>query len=67
MALWTAAEAVAATGGQSAVAWEAQGVSIDTRSLRPGDLFVALKDLRDGHEFVAQALAAGAAAALGRL
>ena len=64
MALWTAAEAVAATGGQSAVAWAAQGVSIDTRSLRPGDLFVALKDVRDGHDFVAQALAAGAAAAL---
>ncbi|MBL8562550.1 MAG: UDP-N-acetylmuramoyl-tripeptide--D-alanyl-D-alanine ligase [Gemmobacter sp.] len=64
MALWTSAEAVAATGGQTPVAWAAQGVSIDTRSLKPGDLFVALKDLRDGHDFVAQALAAGAAAAL---
>jgi UDP-N-acetylmuramoyl-tripeptide--D-alanyl-D-alanine ligase len=39
-------------------------VSIDTRTLRPGDLFVALKDVRDGHDFVAQALAKGAAAAL---
>ncbi|HRK43453.1 MAG TPA: UDP-N-acetylmuramoyl-tripeptide--D-alanyl-D-alanine ligase [Gemmobacter sp.] len=64
MALWTSAEAVAATGGQTPVAWEAQGVSIDSRSLKPGDLFVALKDVRDGHDFVAQALAAGAAAAL---
>jgi UDP-N-acetylmuramoyl-tripeptide--D-alanyl-D-alanine ligase len=39
-------------------------VSIDTRTLQPGDLFVALKDVRDGHDFVAQALAKGAAAAL---
>src|SRR3990170_3200196 len=40
------------------------GVSIDTRSLQPGDLFVALKDVRDGHEFVTNAFRAGAAAAL---
>jgi len=39
-------------------------VSIDTRTLQPGDLFVALKAARDGHEFVAQALEKGAAAAL---
>ncbi|MBK5932883.1 UDP-N-acetylmuramoyl-tripeptide--D-alanyl-D-alanine ligase [Rhodovulum imhoffii] len=62
--LWTAAEAMAATGGQSTTAWKAQGVSIDTRSLTPGDLFVALADRRDGHDFVAEALAKGAAAAL---
>ena len=64
MALWTASEAVAATGGVSAFYWEAEGVSIDTRTLVPGDLFVALKDVRDGHDFVAQALDAGAGAAL---
>ena len=40
------------------------GVSIDTRTLQPGDLFVALKDARDGHEFVTSAFRAGAAAAL---
>jgi UDP-N-acetylmuramoyl-tripeptide--D-alanyl-D-alanine ligase len=40
------------------------GVSIDTRTLQPGDLFVALKDVRDGHDFVAAALQKGAAAAL---
>ena len=62
--LWTSADAVAATGGQSTTDWQANGVSIDTRTLQPGDLFVALKDLRDGHDFVAQALAKGAAAAL---
>ena len=64
MALWTSDEAVAATGGQSTAPWQAMGVSIDTRTLQPGDLFVALKDVRDGHDFVAQALARGAAAAL---
>lgn len=64
MSLWTAAEAQAATGGRAKGDWAATGVSIDTRTLEPGDLFVALKDVRDGHEFVAQALEKGAAAAL---
>ena len=64
MSLWTASDAAAATGGRSTADWTATGVSIDTRSLAPGDLFVALKDVRDGHDFVAQALAGGAAAAL---
>ncbi|MEM9845967.1 MAG: Mur ligase domain-containing protein, partial [Pseudomonadota bacterium] len=64
MTLWTAEEAATATGGQTQGNWQATGVSIDTRTLRPGDLFVALKDVRDGHDFVAQAFEAGAAAAL---
>ncbi len=64
MTLWSAADAVAATGGRAQGDWQATGVSIDTRTLAPGDLFVALKDIRDGHDFVAQALAKGAAAAL---
>ncbi|TCM77826.1 UDP-N-acetylmuramoyl-tripeptide--D-alanyl-D-alanine ligase [Rhodovulum steppense] len=63
-ALWTAADAAAATGGQATCDWRATGVSIDTRSLAPGDLFVALTDQRDGHDFVADALARGAAAAM---
>ncbi len=62
--LWTSADAVAATGGLTTKDWNAQGVSIDTRTLQPGDLFVALTDVRDGHDFVAQALEKGAAAAL---
>ncbi|MEQ3712640.1 MULTISPECIES: UDP-N-acetylmuramoyl-tripeptide--D-alanyl-D-alanine ligase [Lentibacter] len=62
--LWTSAEAAAATGGAVGSDWTASGVSIDTRTLAPGDLFVALKAARDGHEFVAQALEKGAAAAL---
>ncbi|MDG2339941.1 MAG: UDP-N-acetylmuramoyl-tripeptide--D-alanyl-D-alanine ligase [Paracoccaceae bacterium] len=64
MKLWTAEEAIAATGGTAQGEWVAVGVSIDTRTLRPGDLFVALKAERDGHDFVADALKKGAAAAL---
>ncbi|MGB3314774.1 MAG: UDP-N-acetylmuramoyl-tripeptide--D-alanyl-D-alanine ligase [Albidovulum sp.] len=62
--LWTSAEAEAATGGRATQAFEAMGISIDTRSIQPGDLFVALKDVRDGHDFVADALKKGAAGAL---
>lgn len=62
--LWTASEAAAATGGRAIGDWSVNGVSIDTRTIAPGDLFVALKAARDGHDFVAQALEAGAAAAL---
>lgn len=62
--LWTSDDAATATGGTSTTHWVANGVSIDTRTIQPGDLFVALKDIRDGHEFVAAALAKGAAAAL---
>ncbi len=62
--LWTSAEAVEATWGISLVSWQATGVSIDTRTLQPGDLFVALSDTRDGHDFIAQAMERGAAACL---
>ena len=41
-----------------------EGVSIDSRTIGPGQLFVAVEADRDGHEFVAAAGAAGAAAAL---
>ncbi|HEY6917645.1 MAG TPA: Mur ligase domain-containing protein, partial [Tabrizicola sp.] len=62
--LWTSDDAAQATGGRVTKAWAATGVSIDTRTIQPGELFVALKDVRDGHDFVAQALEKGAAAAL---
>ena len=64
MSLWTLQDALAATGGRAQGDWSVDGISIDTRTLAPGDLFVALKAARDGHEFVAQALASGAGAAL---
>ena len=63
-ALWTAADAARATGGSVAGDWRASGLSIDSRTLRPGDLFVAVAGARDGHDFVADALERGAAAAL---
>ncbi len=62
--LWTSRDAATATGGRTAADWQATSVSIDTRTLEPGALFVALKDVRDGHDFVAAALDKGAAAAL---
>jgi UDP-N-acetylmuramoyl-tripeptide--D-alanyl-D-alanine ligase len=63
--LWTSADIVAATGGRLAGAgFAATGVSIDTRTLEPGDLFVALAGERDGSEFVPMALARGAAGVL---
>lgn len=63
--LWTAAELTEATGGTLTRGFDATGVSIDTRTLQPGDLFIALHgEGRDGHEFVADALAKGAAGAM---
>ncbi|GLQ34876.1 UDP-N-acetylmuramoyl-tripeptide--D-alanyl-D-alanine ligase [Amylibacter marinus] len=64
MSLWTSKDAISATGGTTPCDWEATGLSIDTRSIQAGDMFVALTDQRDGHDFVADALAKGAAAAL---
>jgi UDP-N-acetylmuramyl pentapeptide synthase len=58
-ALWTADELVAATGGQliGAVRKPLNGVSIDTRTIAPGDIFVAIKGgSHDAHDFVAKAL-----------
>ncbi len=76
--MWTAGEVAAATAGrlQGAADTPITDVAIDSRKLAPGALFVALAgDLshrfhvsstssRDGHEFLAAAQAAGAAAAL---
>jgi UDP-N-acetylmuramoyl-tripeptide--D-alanyl-D-alanine ligase len=65
-ALWTAAEVAQAVGGRNqGGAWLANGVVTDSRTVTNGDLFVALKGAaQDGHDHVAGALAAGAAAAL---
>jgi UDP-N-acetylmuramoyl-tripeptide--D-alanyl-D-alanine ligase len=65
MTLWTSPEAETATLGSASRAFEVNGLSIDTRTLKEGDLFVALQgDNRDGHDFVAAAFAAKAGAAL---
>ena len=64
-ALWTAHDLLEATGGTMATPFAAEGVSIDTRSIQPRDLFVALHgETGDGHGFVADALAKGAAGAM---
>lgn len=58
-------ELAAATGGVlHGPDVEVDGVTTDSRSVRPGQLFVPLVGERDGHDFVATALAAGAAATL---
>jgi UDP-N-acetylmuramoyl-tripeptide--D-alanyl-D-alanine ligase len=64
--LWTPEELTAALGPPTApMAGPATGVSIDTRTLQKGDLFIAIKgDTHDGHDHVARAFEAGAAAAL---
>ncbi len=59
--LWTSEAIAAATGGRAVGAFAVGGIAIDSRAVRPGDLFVALADRRDGHDFAAAALAAGAA------
>ncbi len=66
-ALWTVEELVAATGGTLTGAATAAltGVSIDSRSVAAGDIFVAIKgEKHDGHEFVIAALKAGAGLAV---
>ncbi len=66
--LWTADEVGAAVSGRvadGAKDWAAAGVSIDSRTVASGDLFVAIAGPHfDGHDFAAAALAAGAAAAI---
>jgi UDP-N-acetylmuramoyl-tripeptide--D-alanyl-D-alanine ligase len=65
MPLWSAMETAAATGGRAIGDWQAAGVSIDSRSVVAGDLFVALVGPNfDGRDFVADALRKGAAAAI---
>ncbi|MCI4661347.1 MAG: UDP-N-acetylmuramoyl-tripeptide--D-alanyl-D-alanine ligase [Neomegalonema sp.] len=64
-ALWTGAAVAAATGSNPDLAdWQACGVTADSREIEGGELFIALQGARDGHDFVAQALGQGAAAAL---
>ncbi|HYP62568.1 MAG TPA: UDP-N-acetylmuramoyl-tripeptide--D-alanyl-D-alanine ligase, partial [Acidocella sp.] len=60
--LWHGAELASALG--VAQGWDISGISIDTRTLQPGDLFVALQGERDGHDFCSAAFSKGAAAVL---
>ncbi len=63
--LWSPDELVEATAGRLTTSFAATGVSIDTRSLQPGDLFIALVgETGDGHDHVHDAMAKGAAGAM---
>lgn len=69
--LWTFTELAEATGGTffgvgEGGATGGSGITFDSRALQPGDVFLALQGVRDGHDFVAQAFASGAAAAITR-
>ena len=56
------------TGGhlmQNGASVELQGISTDSRTVQPGDLFVPLRgDNYDGHDYLTQAIQRGAAACL---
>ena len=62
--LWSSNEAALATGGTNTCKWTASGVSIDTRTLKKGDIFIAINEKRDGHEFIGKAFQNGAVAAM---
>lgn len=66
-ALWSGEQLLAAMGARADGPMPATvgGISIDTRSLQPGDAFFAIQgEARDGHDFVAGALEKGAALAV---
>jgi UDP-N-acetylmuramoyl-tripeptide--D-alanyl-D-alanine ligase len=63
--LWSQVELAEAFGAPPSAPLSApvDGVSIDTRTLAPGDLFFAIQgETSDGHDYVARAFAAGASA-----
>lgn len=67
--MFTLARSLAATGGRvgrgtADPSLTFAGGAFDSRILAPGTLFFALKDVRDGHDFVADAIARGAAGAV---
>jgi len=63
-ALWTSKEAAAATDGKAIGEWSVSALSIDSRSIQAGELFVPLKDVRDGHDFIPSAVENGAGAVI---
>lgn len=63
--IWDSESAEKALKRKFASSWEATGVSIDTRTLEKGDLFVALQgEKTDGAKFIPEALAKGAVAVI---
>ena len=66
MSCWSLREAQAAVGGDLVGdgALAPAALSMDTRTIHPGDCFVAIRGKRDAHEFAGQAVAKGASALL---
>ncbi len=62
--LWNEKTVLSVTGGYSTLPWKASGISFDSRSIKDGDLFIAIAAERDGHYFVKDAFEKGAAAAM---
>lgn len=63
--LWTSKDAAQATHGELSGNWSATNLSIDSRTIEGGELFIAVRsENTDGHNYVADALAKGAAAAV---
>ena len=69
-ALWTFDELAQATGGTftglQGQGGEATGITFDSRQVAKGDIFLALKGVRDGHDFVPMAFQSGAVVAITR-
>jgi UDP-N-acetylmuramoyl-tripeptide--D-alanyl-D-alanine ligase len=67
--LWTGSELLAAAQGRATAALpDILGISIDSRTIQPGELFIALEGPNfDGHDFVGKALATGAVALVARV
>ncbi|MAR79688.1 MAG: UDP-N-acetylmuramoylalanyl-D-glutamyl-2, 6-diaminopimelate--D-alanyl-D-alanine ligase [Rhodospirillaceae bacterium] len=65
--LWTSKEVITATNGTSfgSKFWQANGISIDTRTISPGNIFIAIiGENIDGHNYIDEAFEKGASAAI---
>lgn len=63
--IWNSGDMAAATNGKATAEFTATGVSIDTRTLKKGEAFLALRgDKLDGHDYVAVAFKGGASCAI---
>jgi UDP-N-acetylmuramoyl-tripeptide--D-alanyl-D-alanine ligase len=64
-ALWSSQEVRDALNQEMLFNWQASGISIDSRTLKAGDLYIAIRgSAHDGHRFVEEAFAKGAVAAV---
>ena len=65
--LWTSKDIACSVSGKESEDFNIYGISIDTRTLKKGDLFVPLVHVRDGHEFIDEAIKKGAGGELYQL